>query len=177
MKAWSTILNLDFFLKRLLAHFMTPVFLLIAFMAHSDATRCSETFRALAKGSIVARGTIDSATSASSRTGLRTWRIDYTFTGWNGRTYKGSQKDLRDRDWKVGADTAVHYDGADPGHNALEIGQLRLTAESDNRAVRLCLAFALLTGIFQIAIYWRRYKRRARERQVEQSGVALVTSH
>ncbi len=177
MKAWSAILNLDFLLKRLLAHFMTPVFLLIAFMAHSDATHCSERFRALAKGSTVARGTIDSATSANSRTGRRTWRVDYAFTGWDDRTYKGSQRDLSDRDWKVGADTAVYYDGADPSRNALEILQRRLTAESDNRAVRLCLAFALLTGIFQIAIYWRRYKRRARERQVDQSCNALVTSH
>ena len=129
MKAWSTILNLDFLLKRLLAHFMTPVFLLIAFMAHSDATHCSETFRALVKGSTVARGTIDSATSASSRTGRRTWGVEYTFTGWNGRTYKGSQRNLSNKDWKVGADTAVYYDGADPSHNALDVGQLRLTGE------------------------------------------------
>ena len=78
--------------------------------------------------------------------------VEYTFTGWNGRTYKGWQTHLRDRDWKVGADTAVYYDGADPSRNALEIGQLRLTAESDSRAVRLCLAFALLTGIFQFAV-------------------------
>ena len=176
MKAWSKLLSLDFLLKRLLAHFMTPVFLLIAFMAHSDATHCSETFRALVKGSTVARGTIDSATSASSRTGRRTWGVEYTFTGWNGRTYKGSQRNLSDRDWKVGAHTAVYYDGVDPGHNALDVGQLRLTAESDNRAVRLCLGFALLTSIFQIAVYWRRYKRLTRERQVDQSGDALVAS-
>ena len=177
MKAWSTILSLDFLLKRLLAHFMTPVFLLIAFMAHSDETRCSETFRAIAKGSTVARGTIGSATSASSRTGRRTWGVVYTFTGWNGQTFKGSQRNLSDRDWKVGADTAVYYDGADPSHNALDVGQLRLTAQSDNQAVRLCLGFALLTGIFQIALYWRRYRHGTRERETNKLGNALVASH
>lgn len=176
MKAWGIIVGLDFLLKRALAHLMAPIFLLIAFMAHSNATHCSETFRALAKGATVARGTIDSATSASSRRGSRTWRVDYTFTGWNGRTYKGSQTNLSDRDWKVGADTAVYYDGADPSHNALEVGQLRLTAQSDNQAVRLCLGFALLTGIFQIVIYSRRYKRWTRERQVDQFGGALSAS-
>jgi hypothetical protein len=175
MKAWSILVSLDLLLKRLLFHFMTPIFLLIAVMAYSDATHCNETSRALIRGSAVASGTIDHVADASRRSGPRRWRVDYTFPDWSGRTHKGWQTDLGDRDWKVGAGTVVFYDGTDPLHNALDIRLLAATAKSNYQAAQFSLVLALLTGIFQIAVYWRRYKHLTQEPQVDQSGDALAT--
>ena len=81
-------------------------------------------------------GTIDFATSMRVEGGLGPGASITRSQVGTGRTYKGSPTELRDRDWKVGVDTAVYYDGADPTHNALEISQLPLTAVSQQgRAV------------------------------------------
>ena len=175
MKAWGIIVGPDLLLKRALAHLMAPIFLMIAIMAYNDATHCSETSRVLTRSPAVARGTIDYVTTAS-RSGPRRWRVDYTFTDRSGRTRKGWQTNLSDKVWKSGADTAVFYDDTNPTHNALEIWQLAASAKSDYQAARFCLVMALLTGIFQFAVYWGRYKHWTRERQVDKFGGALSAS-